>query len=348
MGFYTKVDYSRQLKQSGDTIGVFSGSSTFEQKVDIGSACTVGAGITGCGDFMVYKCKEWTELCGACNYTASTTGYTFMVAPYSATSGSSMVTITPFSAITGYTPVVAIGKLPTPPLSGTNSSLSTNPGISASTLQIGNLGLLLDSVTSGNVDLQIDESGNVVRGSSSSERYKSHLRNIGTERYKKLLDLNTYFFKYKETGADGFGLIAEELDNLGFNELVIYDGQGRPDNIQVALLNLLQGLYKDGMNLYIEPTGETDTTTKVISDDYVSNGENLLVVTEPCKITLNSQNDKKLKIKSLSDVEVVPDNGLIDMKWESLHLDGDSCVEFSYVEDLSSWVIVSSDGLKNS
>ena len=136
MGFYTKVDYSRQLQQSGGTSGVFSGSSTFEQTVDIGSACTVGAGLTGCGDFMAYKCKDWRELCGACNYTASTTGYTFMVAPYSATSGSSMVTVTPFSAITGYTPVVAIGKLPTPPLSGTNSSLSTNPGISASTLQI--------------------------------------------------------------------------------------------------------------------------------------------------------------------------------------------------------------------
>tara|TARA_R110002012_G_scaffold61690_1_gene161849 strand:- start:73 stop:1134 length:1062 start_codon:yes stop_codon:yes gene_type:complete len=353
MGFYTKVDYSRQLKQSGDTVGVFSGSSTFEQTVDIGSACTVGAGITGCGDFMAYKCKEWTELCGDCNYTASTTGYTFMVAPYSSTSASSMVTITPFSAITGYTPVVAIGKLPTPPLSGTNSSLSTNPGISASTLQIANLGLLLDTVTSGNVDLQIDESGNVVRGSSSSKRYKTSLRNIGTERYKKLLDVSTYFFKYIETGADGFGLIAEELDALGFRELVIYDGKGRPDNIHykllsVALLNLIQGLYKDGMNLYINPTVEADTKTKVVNSDYVSNGEDLLVVTETCKITLSSENDKKLKIKSLSSVEVIPDNGLIDMKWESLHLDGDSCVEFSYVEDLSSWVIVSSDGLKNS
>ena len=124
MGFYTRVDYNRQLKQSGDTFGVFSGSSTFEQTVTIGSACTVGAGITGCGEFMA-------ETCGACNYTASTTGYTFMVAPYSATSASSMVTITAFSALTGYTPVVAIGKLPTPTLSGTNSNLAINPGISA-------------------------------------------------------------------------------------------------------------------------------------------------------------------------------------------------------------------------
>ena len=40
--------------------------------------------------------------------------------------------------------------------------------------------------------------------------------------------------------------------------------------------------------------------------------------------------------------------GLIDLKWESLDLDGDSCVEFSFVEELQSWLVVSSDGLKDS
>ena len=353
MPFYTQVDYSRQLKQSGDTTGLFSGSSVFEQSLDIGSACTIGAGLTGCGDFMVYKCKDWVELCGGCTVLASTTGYTFMVAPYSATSASSIVTVTPFSAVTGYTPVVAIGKVPTPPLSGTNSDLALNPGISASTLQISNLGLLLDTLTTGNVDLQLDESGNVVRGASSSQRYKTNLRHIGTDRYKKLLDIDTYFFKYIETGGDGFGMIAEELDELGYRELVVYDALGRPDNIQykllsVALLNLLQGLYKDGMNLYYEPTTETDITTKLVESDYTTNGEHLLVVTKKCKITLNSQKDKKIKIKSLSNIEILPDIGLIDTKWESLNLDGNSCVEFSFVDELSCWVIVSSDGLKES
>tara|TARA_R110000824_G_scaffold141656_7_gene308412 strand:+ start:62 stop:1123 length:1062 start_codon:yes stop_codon:yes gene_type:complete len=353
MGFYTKVDYSRQLSQSGGTIGIFSGSSTFEQAVDIGSACTVGGGITGCGDFMVYKCKDWVELCGGCSVSASTTGYTFMVAPYSATSASSMVTITPFSAVTGYTPVLAIGKLPSPPLSGTNSDLSMNPGISASTVQINKMGLLLDTLTTGNVDLQLDESGNMVRGASSSKRYKTNLRAIGTERYRKLLDISTYFFRYIETGGDGFGMIAEELDGLGLKELVVYDALGRPDNIQykllsVALLNLLQGLYKDGMNLYYEPQTESDTQTKVIESDYTTNGEHLLVVTKQCKITLNSQKDKKIKIKSLSNIEILPDTGLIDGKWESLNLNGDSCVEFSFVDGLSCWVVVSSDGLKES
>ena len=47
---------------------------------------------------------------------------------------------------------------------------------------------------------------------------------------------------------------------------------------------------------------ETDTKTKVIKEDYTTNGEHLLVVTEECKITLNSKKDKKIKIKSLSKV----------------------------------------------
>ena len=348
MAFYTKIDYNRQLSQTGGT-ATFSGSSIFDQTVNIGSECTVGAGLTGCGEFMVYKCKDWVEQCGSgCIYKSSTTGYTFMVAPYSATSASSVVTITPFSAVTGYTAVLAIGKTPTPPLSGGSS----NPGISASTLQIDRLGLLLDTVTSGNVDLQIDEFGNVVRGSSSSRRYKNSFRPIGSSRYMKLLDLKPYFFKYIETGGDGFGLIAEELEELGFGELVVYDSLGRPDNIRynmisVALLSLLQGLYNE-TPVHYDSTVESDIKTKVISSDYTTDGEYLLVITKECAITLNSQKDKKIKIKSLSDVVVLPDTGLIDGKWESLSLSGDSCVEFVFVEALSNWVIVSSDGVKDS
>ncbi len=206
---------------------------------------------------------------------------------------------------------------------------------------------------SGLMDLQLDEDGNVVRGASSSRRYKDNLRLIGNSRYATLLNSKIYFFRYLETGAEGFGMIAEELDSLGFKELVIYDSKGRPDNIQykllsVALLSLLQGLYKTGMNVTYEPESETDTKTKVIDKDYTTNGENLLVITEPCTVTLNSKKDKKIKIKSLSSVKIIPDMGLIDLKWEALDLDGDSCVEFSFVEELNCWLVVSSDGLKDS
>ena len=62
----------------------------------------------------------------------------------------------------------------------------------------------------------------------------------------------------------------------------------------------------------------------------------------------NLKKDKKIKIKSLSSVKIIPDMGVIDLKWASLDLDGDSCVEFSFGEELQSWLVVSSDGLKDS
>ena len=52
-------------------------------------------------------------------------------------------------------------------------------------------------------------------------------------------------------------------------------------------------------------------------------------------------------IKSLSSLTVYPDLGLIDNKWESIELSGDSCVEFVFVSELGYWVVTSSDGVKN-
>eukprot|EP01047_Picozoa_sp_COSAG01_P142247 COSAG01_NODE_73454_length_244_cov_14093.910345_1_plen_73_part_10 len=47
--FYTKVDYSRQLKQPSETTARFSGSTLMEQNLNVYS------GITGDGSFSVYK-----------------------------------------------------------------------------------------------------------------------------------------------------------------------------------------------------------------------------------------------------------------------------------------------------
>ena len=77
--------------------------------------------------------------------------------------------------------------------------------------------------------------------------------------------------------------------------------------------------------------------------------ENILLLgLKSCKITLNSNENKKIKIKSLNGLEIIPDIGLIDNKWESITLDGDSCIELVFVLDLKCWVIVSSDGIKDS
>jgi len=343
MAFFTKVDYSRQLIQKSDTIARFSGSTLVEQDFNVYS------GITGDGSFMVYKPADWYEQGGAsCGCSACTTGYTFVVGHYSATSASCNVTVTAFSAVTGMSSVIALNQVPMQILSGETS----NPGISASTLQINKLGLVDANLMSGVVDLQLDEDGNVVKGASSSMRYKQELKKIPETHYKKLLDLDSYFFRYVQNGVDSFGLMAEDLHELGYKELVIYDGQGRPDNIQykllsVSLLSLIQNLHKKSLNVY-DYNKETDTITKVITEDYTTNGEHLIVINSKCTLTLNSNKDTKVKVKSLSKVTIVSDVGKIDNKWDSINLDGDSCVELVFVKELSYWVITSSDGLKNS
>ena len=50
----------------------------------------------------------------------------------------------------------------------------------------------------------------------------------------------------KETGDEGVGLIAEDLDALGLDRLVIYDEQGRPDAVRYETLSLyLLEIVKD-------------------------------------------------------------------------------------------------------
>ena len=331
MGFYTKVDYSRQLRQNPDTSVIFSGSSTLEQNLYV-ERC-FKSHIEGWYD-------DGTCSCGAC-----TTGYTFMVGPYSATSGSCNVTITPFSGVSGNSVVLAVGQVPMSPISGGTS----NPGISASTIQVNRDGIM--DATGSYSDLSIDISGNVVMGGSSSARYKTNLNIIDKGRYMDLLKLNTYTFNYKSNGIGSFGLIAEEVDRLGLNELVMYDNDGNPDNIHykllsVSLLHLLQDLY--GNSDIVNDFTERNDVTKVIVSDYETNGEYLIVAKEYSTITLNSKNNTKIKIKSLAGIKIIPDKGFVDGKFESIDLSGDSSVELVFVDELGYWVIVSSDGLKDS
>tara|TARA_R110000765_G_scaffold193546_1_gene299130 strand:+ start:38 stop:1036 length:999 start_codon:yes stop_codon:yes gene_type:complete len=332
MAFYTKVDYSRQLRQNPETSITLSGSSVIEQNLYVK------------GPLISYK-QAWYDI-GECDCGECSSGYTFMVGPYSATSGSCNVTMTPFSGVSGNSVVLAVGQKPMDPITGG----TTNPGISASTIQINRDGIM-DAIGTYS-DLSIDASGNVVMGGSSSARYKTNLHTIEKGRYMDLLKLNTYTFNYKSNGISSFGLIAEELDRLGLSELVMYDGDGNPDNVHykllsVSLLHLLQDLYGDSVNK--NPTTERDNVTKVVHEgNYTTNGEYLIVANKSSLITLNSKTDTKIKIKSLSGVEIVPDKGLIDGKWKSVTLDGDSSVELVFVDELGYWVIVSSDGLKNS
>jgi len=341
MGFFTRVDYNRQLRQSG-------GTATFSGSTDITESFSVGSGITFNGEMSGYVADWQSTLISSPGFPCST-GHTFIVGAHSATSASCNVNITSFSGVSGTTAVLSLGQIPIDPISGG----SISPGISASTLQIKRDGLLDDTGRSFN-DLSIDSSGNLVKAGSSSRRYKTNLVEVESGRYLGLLKLSPYHFKYKTNGMPGFGLIAEDLHSLGYNELVMYDGNGRPDNIHykllsVSLLQLIKDIRKDIYSGDINvPTLEKDSITKVITSDYTTNGEYLIVVTENANVTLNSTVDTKIKIKSLSNTTITPDKGLIDNKWQNIELSTDSSVEFVFVLDLGYWVIVSSDGIKDS
>tara|TARA_R110002020_G_scaffold107157_8_gene249019 strand:+ start:1120 stop:2253 length:1134 start_codon:yes stop_codon:yes gene_type:complete len=377
MAFYTKVDYSRQLFQSAGTAFNASGSTWFGQNVTVGGYSSVHNYLT-VGNYLTSSGYSYNYIAPWANqhiYTGCTdcrpcsTGFTFMVGPYSATSGSCLVTITPFSAVTGTTAVLSIGKPPFNPVSGG----TTLPSISASTLQIANKGLIAYGTNgSSAIDLQLDEEGNVVRGNSSSLRYKSHIHNAEENRYIKLLTLSPKFFTYNETGRKGFGLIAEDLDKLGYSELVIYNRKGQPENIEykllsVALIDILKTINKSSasIDLYNAPITpilneegapqlnysqeKSEIITKTINDDYISDGEYLIVSSSNCNVTLNSDKNSRIKLKAINGVmTIIPDNGLIDDRWKTIELTQDSCVECVFVKELSYWVVVSSDGIKDS
>jgi hypothetical protein len=93
-----------------------------------------------------------------------------------------------------------------------------------SKLSIGSLG------SSTGTNLVIDANGDVWQD-SSSERYKTNISDISVDP-EKLLGLEPVEFDYKETGAHGFGYVAEKVDALGLNDLVVYNQNGRPDAIR--------------------------------------------------------------------------------------------------------------------
>jgi hypothetical protein len=77
---------------------------------------------------------------------------------------------------------------------------------------------------------------------SSSRRFKEDIRDMGRSS-QALLDLRPVTFRYKREFDDAgkpvqFGLVAEEVAE-SFPELVVYDGQGRPETVKYHLLSVL-------------------------------------------------------------------------------------------------------------
>jgi len=98
--------------------------------------------------------------------------------------------------------------------------------------------------TVGSANAYIDPITGELMRSTSSERYKTNIHDLGIDT-SKVYKLRPVSFNEKTTGESHTGLIAEEVYEI-FPELVEVDKEGRPDGVRYQLLSvlLLQELKK--------------------------------------------------------------------------------------------------------
>jgi hypothetical protein len=101
-----------------------------------------------------------------------------------------------------------------------------------------------------------------------------------------------------------------------------------------------------GEKFVLSNTEESDIKKFITNETYTTNGEYLLVIKniQTCRITLDVDTTDHIIIKALTDVYIVPKQGLIDEQYSEIHIGNGACVEFYSLE--GQWFIVSSDGLK--
>jgi hypothetical protein len=113
------------------------------------------------------------------------------------------------------------------------------------TVRVGNL-----PVSSGTT-VVADGNGKLCK-SSSSRRYKTNIETLDTGA-DAVLKLRPVRFEYKESGQKDIGLIAEEVEKIS-PDLVIYDGQGRPDAVKydkvaLYLLSVVKNQQKENEDI---------------------------------------------------------------------------------------------------
>jgi len=321
MPFYTQIDLSRQIKQSGDTTALFSGNSQHFGNLWAGNPTT----------------DSWNDGYDADSYSGNS-GYTFIVQNTNTLSGmtdyddgriaSYGVSVTSYSGLASGNTVLAIAQVPLLPINPGAASVT----LTASCLQIATGNLISAAAT----DLGVDTLGNVVKD-TSSKRFKKDIKDINFNNLENLLKLNPRQFKWKSNDSKDWGYIAEEVDDLGLTDFVDYES-GVPHSVKYKKLSIMiiEYLKKYGMS----------TNTPQIKCECPR--EEFVVLTEDTTFTLDHTKSTNYIIKSLASCNIEPDMGLIDMEWGSLEMLPESCVGFRFYEPLSSWMIVSSDGLKES
>jgi hypothetical protein len=87
----------------------------------------------------------------------------------------------------------------------------------------------------------------------------------------------------------------------------------------------------------------------VVSEStYKTNGENCIIVRGVAQsvVILDSTNTDHVVVKSMTNLTILPDVGLIDEEYDEVVVDKFACIEFRFVG--GNWYILSSDGLKQS
>ena len=97
--------------------------------------------------------------------------------------------------------------------------------------------------------------------------------------------------------------------------------------------------------------GEVINTSEisVVSETtYKTNGESCIIVRGVLQsvIILDSTNTDHVVVKSMTNLTILPDVGLIDEEYDEVVVDKFACIEFRFVG--GNWYILSSDGLKQS
>ncbi len=72
---------------------------------------------------------------------------------------------------------------------------------------------------------------------SSSARYKDNIQPLQDDFYK-ILQAEPKSFTCKTTGQRGIGLIAEEFDELGLSNLIIYNKDNEPESLRYELISV--------------------------------------------------------------------------------------------------------------
>lgn len=90
----------------------------------------------------------------------------------------------------------------------------------------------------------------------------------------------------------------------------------------------------------------TSSVAIVSEEFYSTKGEDVIIIRQvsSCKVKLDSTTTDHVKIKSLTNVLIIPDKGEIDESWDELLISNGSCVEFRFAG--GHWYIMSSDGIK--